>query len=69
MYDSGKHVCENSERATGKPVAVADEREGGPVTFDLTKWDFNKADRLPNRMQKIDRTLETVVADGITDRF
>ena len=33
-----------SERATGKPVAVAEEREGGPVTFDLTKWDFNKAD-------------------------
>ena len=37
-------LCENSERATGKLVAVAEEREGGPVTFDLTKWDFNKAD-------------------------
>ena len=27
-----------------KPVAVADGREGGPVTLDLIKWDFNKAD-------------------------
>ena len=27
--------CGNPERATGKPVGVA---------FDLTKWDFNKAD-------------------------
>ena len=37
-------TCGNSERATEKPVAVADEREGGPATPDLTKWDFNKAD-------------------------
>ena len=28
----------------GKPVAVAEGREGGPTTLDLTKWDFNKAD-------------------------
>ena len=34
----------NSERATEKPVAVAEGREGGPVTLDLTKWDFNKVD-------------------------
>ena len=26
-------------------MAVAEEREGGPVTLDLTEWDFNKADR------------------------
>ena len=32
------------DRVTGKPVAVAEVREGGPVTLDLTKWDFNKAD-------------------------
>ena len=42
-------LCDNSEvskrdRVTGKPVAVAEGREGGPVTLDLTKWDFNKAD-------------------------
>ena len=41
--------CANSEaakrdRATGKLVAVAEGREGGPITLDLTKWDFNKAD-------------------------
>ena len=29
---------------TGKPVAVAEGREGGPTTLDLTKWDFEKAD-------------------------
>ena len=32
------------ERATERPVAVAEGREGGPTTLDLTKWDFNKAD-------------------------
>ena len=44
-------LCDNSEaesreRVTGKPVAVFAEgrREGGRVTLDLTKWDFNKAD-------------------------
>ena len=42
-------LCDNSEvsqrdRFTEKPVAVAEEREGGPVTLDLTQWDFNKAD-------------------------
>ena len=24
--------------------ASHDRREGGPITLDLTKWDFNKAD-------------------------
>ena len=28
----------------GKPVAVAEGREDGPVTLDLTKWDSRKAD-------------------------
>ena len=37
-------LCGNSERATRRPVAVAEGREGGPVTLDSTKWDFNKAD-------------------------
>ena len=37
-------LCGNSERATVKPVAVAEGRKGGPTTLDLTKWDFNKAD-------------------------
>ena len=42
-------LCGNSEvskrnGATGKPVAVAEGREGGPITLDLTKWAFNKAD-------------------------
>ena len=42
-------LCDNSgvskrDRFTEKPVAVAEEREGGPVTLDLTQWDFNKAD-------------------------
>ena len=37
-------LCGNSERATGKHVAVAEGRKGGPTTLDLTKWDFNKAD-------------------------
>ena len=32
----------NSERAARKPVAVAEGREGGPVTLDLTNGDFNK---------------------------
>ena len=31
-------------RGPRKPVAVAEGREGGPATLDLTKWDFNKAD-------------------------
>ena len=30
-------LCGNSERATGKLAAVAEVREGGPVTHDLTK--------------------------------
>ena len=34
----------NSERAAVKPVAVAEGREGGPVTLDLTNWDFNKTE-------------------------
>ena len=42
-------LCDSSgaskrDRFTEKPVAVAEEREGGPVTLDLTQWDFNKAD-------------------------
>ena len=60
-------LCENSERATGeKPVAVAEGREGGPVTLD--KMGFQQG-RLPNWMQKIGRKFETIVAGGITDRF
>ena len=34
------------DRATVKPVAVAEGREGDPVFLDLTKWDFSKC-RLP----------------------
>ena len=46
-------LCVNFEAAkrdgvTGKPVAVAEGREGGPTTLDL---------------KKIDRTFETAVAD------
>ena len=42
-------LCHNSEvserdRVTVKRVAVAEEREGGPVTLDLMKWDLSKAD-------------------------
>ena len=35
-------LCGNSERVAGKLAAVAEGREGGPTTLDLTKWDFNK---------------------------
>ena len=35
-------LCDNSEAA--KPVAVAEGREGGPITLYLTKWDFSIAD-------------------------
>ena len=42
-------LCDNSEvskrdKVTEKHVAIAEGREGGPTTLDLTKWDFNKAD-------------------------
>ena len=60
----GNSQAVKRDRVTWKPVAVAEGREGGPATLDLTKWDFNKAD-----CQKIDRMFETVVADGISDRF
>ena len=63
-----RFLCGNSERATGKPAVVAEEREGGLLTLDLTKWDFNKAD-CGTRCRNIDRKFETVVVDGITDRF
>ena len=44
LVDVCSILCRNSERATEKPVAVAEECEGGPVTLDLTTSDFNKAD-------------------------
>ena len=42
-------LCVNSEAAkrdevTGKLFAIAEEREGGPITLDMTNWDFKKAD-------------------------
>ena len=40
--------------------------EGGPITHDLTKWDFNKADSR-NKCRKNCRELETVVVDWIAD--
>ena len=32
------------KRATGRLVAVAEGRVGGPTKLDSTKWDFNKTD-------------------------
>ena len=45
--------ADQQDRVTVKPVAVAEGREGGPISLDLTKWEFSKS-RLPDQMQKID---------------
>ena len=52
------------ERVAGKPVAVfAEGREGGPVTFDLTKWDFNKAD-CRNKLRKLEENSRPLLLNG-----
>ena len=56
-------LCGHSERATGKLVAVAEDREGGPVTLDLTKWDFNKAD-CRTRCRKLIDNSKTLLLMG-----
>ena len=42
--------------------------DGGPITLDMTKWDFNEAD-CRTKCRKLIRKFETAVADWITDRF
>ena len=55
-------LCGNSK--VSERDGAAGEREGGPTTLDLTKWFLNVADGRTRC-----RKFETVVADGITDRF
>ena len=69
---------ENSERVTGKPfsgcrrarrwkfrkpVAVADGRESGPTSLDLTKWDFNNAD-CRNKCRKLVENSKPLLLNG-----
>ena len=49
--EGGNSEVSKRDGVTGKPVTVAEGREGGPATLDLTKWDFNKAD-CRNRCRK-----------------
>ena len=61
-------LCGTFERATGKPVAVAEGREGGPVTLDLTKLDFHKAD-CQTRCRKLIENSKPLLLILLTDRF
>ena len=49
--------------STEKPVAVAEGRKGGPVTLDLTKWDFNKDD-CRTRCRKLIENLKPLLLMG-----
>ena len=65
-------LCGNSEAAkrdgvAGKPVAVAEGSEGGPTTLDLTKWDFNKADRRIRCRKLIENSKPLLLIGSPTD--
>ena len=52
---------------TGKYVAVAEGREGGPTTLDLTKWEINKADRRTRCIKFIEKSKPLLVIGSPID--
>ena len=77
--DSSSSSCSSSESSTDTEIGLVDvctilsenseaegRRRGGPITINLTKWDFNKADYRKKRRTLVENS-KTAVADWITD--
>ena len=71
-------LCDNSEvskrdrdtvklvavaEGRGGPLRFAEGREDGPITLDLTTWDFNKA-RCRTKCRKLVENSKPLLADG-----